>query len=125
MKKSIVFLAFLAVGGTMLAGEEDETLMNLVGKYRAAAGEKKNAYNQLKAAERYASSGHKESLMAAYRAYEETTLALEQLLITHPNLATYITDGGARSMSLERSCSPEAPTFSSPCSRASSPAVPT
>ena len=124
MKKSIVFLAFLAVGGTMLAGEEDEiTLMDLVGKYQAAAGEKKNAYNQLKAAER-ASSGHTKR-MAAYRAYEETTLALERLLITHPNLATYITDGGARSMSLEGSCSPEAPTSSFPFFRASSPAVPT
>lgn len=119
MKKSIIFLALFAAGGTVWAGGDDEIILtNLLEKYRNAEGKRQIAYNELKAAERSQSSGQTKNLTGVYSAYEKTSIALEQLLLQYPKLAAYITN-------MERPCTPDEITSSSPFCRASSPGVPT
>ncbi len=127
MKKSIAFLAFLAVSGTMLAGkEEDETvlLMRCIGQYQERQDRVAKATELIRSAE-FSCDDREKKLPVAYTEYETASQELEAWLRTHPQFAsTYIYEQARRTRG-ERPCSPEALTFSSPCSRASSPAVPT
>ncbi|TET34582.1 hypothetical protein E3J61_02695 [Candidatus Dependentiae bacterium] len=127
MKKSIVLLAFLAIGGTMLAGEEeDETvlLMRCIGQYQEIQGRVTKATELIRSAE-FSCDDREKKLPVAYAEYETASQELETWIRTHLQFAsTYIYEQVRRTRG-ERPCSPEIFTFSSPCSRASSPAVPT
>ncbi len=126
MKKPILLFALLVISGTMLAGEEEDetaTLMRYIGKYQQANARVRKASQEIRSAE--SSSERETRLPNAYTEYEVASKELEKLIQRHPQLAQVLVYGHAHRTLSERPCSPEAFTSSSPCSRASSPAVPT
>jgi len=127
MKKSIVFLAFLAVGGTMLAGEEkDETilLMQCIGQYQEMQCRVAKAAELIRGAESSYDDREKK-LPEAYTEYETASQELETWIRTHHQFASTYIYKQVRLTRGERPCSPEAPTSSFPFFRANSPGVPT
>ena len=127
MKKSTLLLVFVAVGGTMLAGEEkDETvlLMRCIGRYQEMQYRVAKAAELIRGVES-SDDDREKKLPVAYTEYETASQELETWIRTHHQFASTYIYKQARLPRGERPCSPEALTSFSPCSRANSPGVPT
>lgn len=123
MNKSFLCLLLLTTGA-IFSGDDQPTLMQLVGTYRVLRAKVQKAESDIRTAEASPEDGRNSALNNAYIIYEQVSKQCESFLLNHPELAAYLAEKHGRSTIIARPQTPDEITFSSPSYRASSPCEP-